>query len=90
MGAKVPRSISDLLEPKVDWRDEMRDFVTSSIKGKDEFTWRKLNKRQLANDILCPSVENETIGELVVSIDTSGSIGQKELNGLTNLTFPFG
>ena len=79
MGAKVPRSISDLLEPKVDWRDEMRDFVTSSIKGKDEFTWRKLNKRQLVNDILCPSVENETIGELVVSIDTSGSIGGEQI-----------
>ena len=79
MGAKMPRSISDLLEPKVDWRDEMRDFVTSSIKGKDEFTWRKLNKRQLVNDILCPSVENETIGELVVSIDTSGSIGGEQI-----------
>jgi predicted metal-dependent peptidase len=79
MGAKVPRSISDLLEPKVDWRDETRDFVTSSIKGKDEFTWRKLNKRQLVNDILCPSVENETIGELVVSIDTSGSIGGEQI-----------
>ena len=79
MGAKVPRSISDLLEPKVDWSDEMRDFVTSSIKGKDEFTWRKLNKRQLVNDILSPSVENETIGELVVSIDTSGSIGGEQI-----------
>ena len=79
MGAKMPRSISDLLEPKVDWHDEMRDFVTSSIKGKDEFTWRKLNKRQLVNDILCPSVENETIGELVVSIDTSGSIGGEQI-----------
>jgi predicted metal-dependent peptidase len=79
MGAKMPRSISDLLEPKVDWHDEMRDFVTSSIKGKDEFTWRKLNKRQLVNDILSPSVENETIGELVVSIDTSGSIGGEQI-----------
>ena len=79
MGAKVPRAISDLLEPKVDWRDEMRDFVTSAIKGKDEFTWRKLNKRNLVNDILSPSVENETIGELVVSIDTSGSIGSEQI-----------
>ena len=79
MGAKVPRAISDLLQPKVDWRDEMRDFVTSSIKGKDEFTWRKLNKRNLVNDILSPSVENETIGELVVSIDTSGSIGSEQI-----------
>jgi len=79
MGAKIPRSISDLLEPKIDWREALRDFVTSSIKGKDEFTWRKLNKRHLANDILTPSVENETIGEVIVAIDTSGSIGSEEI-----------
>jgi predicted metal-dependent peptidase len=79
MGAKIPRSISDLLEPKIDWREALRDFVTSSIKGKDEFTWRKLNKRHLANDILSPSVENETIGEVIVAIDTSGSIGSDEI-----------
>jgi predicted metal-dependent peptidase len=79
MGAKVPRSISDLLEPKVDWRDALRDFVSSAIKGKDEFTWRKLNKRQLVNDIYLPSMENETIGEVVIAIDTSGSIGGQQI-----------
>lgn len=79
MGAKVPRVISDLLEPKVDWREALREFVSASMRGKDEFTWRKLNKRQLANDMYMPSVENETIGEIVIAIDTSGSIGTKEL-----------
>jgi len=79
MGAKMPRTIADMLEPKVDWREALREFVSASVRGKDEFTWRKLNKRQLANDMYMPSVENETIGEIVVAIDTSGSIGMKEL-----------
>lgn len=79
MGAKVPRSISDLLEPKIDWRDALRDFVASAIKGKDEFTWRRMNKRHLANDMYLPSMENETIGEVVVAIDTSGSIGGQQI-----------
>ena len=79
MGAKIPRSISDLLEPKVDWRDALREFVSSAIKGKDEFTWRKMNKRHLANDIYLPSMENETIGEIVIAIDTSGSIGSEQI-----------
>jgi predicted metal-dependent peptidase len=74
MGAKVPRSISDLLEPKVDWKDVLRDFVSSATKGKDEFTWRKFNKRMLANDIYMPSLENESVGEVVIGNDTSGSI----------------
>jgi predicted metal-dependent peptidase len=79
MGAKLPRSITDLLEPKIDWREALRDFVTSTVKGKDEFTWRRMNKRHMANDIYLPSVENETIGEVIIAIDTSGSIGTAEL-----------
>jgi predicted metal-dependent peptidase len=79
MGAKIPRVISDLLEPKIDWREALREFVSSTTKGNDEFTWRRMNKRHMANDIYLPSVENESIGEIVVAIDTSGSIGGAEI-----------
>jgi len=79
MGGKMPRQISDLLEPKIDWREVLREFVASTTKGNDEYTWRKMNKRHMANDIYLPSMENESIGEVVVAIDTSGSIGIKEL-----------
>lgn len=79
MGAKMPRSIDELLAPKIDWREVLREFISSSVRGKDEFTWRRMNRRHLANDMYMPSVENETIGEVVVAIDTSGSIGAKEL-----------
>ena len=79
MGAKIPRVISDLLEPKIDWREALREFVSSTTKGNDEFTWRRMSKRHMANDIYLPSVENESIGEIVVAIDTSGSIGGAEI-----------
>jgi predicted metal-dependent peptidase len=79
MGAKIPKVISDLLEPKIDWRDALREFVSASTKGNDEFTWRRMNKRQMANDIYLPSVINESIGEIIVAIDTSGSIGSAEI-----------
>ena len=80
MGGNIPRVIADLLNPVVDWREALREFVSSFTRGKDEYTWRKLNKRHLANDFMMPSMENETIGELVVAIDTSGSIGSEELS----------
>jgi len=80
LGIDLPRSISDLLNPVIDWKKELADFVTSSCKGKDEYTWRKFNRRVISNDIYLPTVENETIGEVVVAIDTSGSIGQQQLN----------
>lgn len=79
LGAKVPRTILDLLEPKVDWRHVLREFITQCFRGADEYTWRKFNKRHVANDIYLPSMENENIGDLIIAIDTSGSIGQAEL-----------
>ena len=79
LGGKTPRVIEELLTPKVDWRKELREFVTGVTRGSDEFTWRKFNKRMMANDLYMPSLENESVGELIVAIDTSGSIGGKEL-----------
>ena len=83
MGSKMPRAIDELLEPKVNWRDALREFVTSATRGSDEYTWRKFNKRLMANDLYLPSLENESVGELVVAIDTSGSIGGVELTELS-------
>lgn len=80
LGIDIPRSISELLDVKVDWRQELADFITSYTRGKDEYTWRKFNRRQLANDLYFPSVEDEAVGEIVVAIDTSGSIGQEQIN----------
>jgi len=80
MGASIPRVIGDLLEPKVDWREVFREFVQSAMRGKDEYTWRKMNKSYLANDMYLPSMHSETMGELVVAIDTSGSINNEQIS----------
>lgn len=80
LGVDLPRAITEMLEPHVDWRKEFADFVSSTCKGKDEYTWRRFNRRMLPNDMYLPTVENETIGEIIVGIDTSGSIGQEQLN----------
>lgn len=80
LGVDIPREITEILKPIIDWRDALRDFVSASCKGKDEYTWRKFNRRWVANDIYLPTVENETIGEVIVAIDTSGSIGQDQIN----------
>jgi predicted metal-dependent peptidase len=84
LGVDLPRQITELLEPVVDWKAELSEFVSAACKGKDEYTWRKFNRRQLANDMYLPSVENETIGEVIVAIDTSGSIGQEQINAFAS------
>lgn len=80
LGVDIPRAITEILDPVIDWREALRDFVSSSTKGKDEYTWRRFNRRLLSSDMYLPTVESETIGEVVVAIDTSGSIGERELN----------
>jgi len=79
LGKKVPRAIDELFEPKLDWREMTREFVSATCKGNDEYTWRKFNKRMLPNDLYLPSMENESVGELVIACDTSGSISQHDL-----------
>lgn len=84
LGANIPRNITALLEPKIDWKTVLRDFIMSQMKGTDEYTWRKFNKRLVANDIYMPSMEDERVGELTIAIDTSGSIGQDELSAFAS------
>ena len=77
LGAKVPRGVSASLDKPIDWKEAMRDFVSTAVRGKDELTWRRFNRSLLANDILAPSVESETMTEAIIAIDTSGSINQE-------------
>lgn len=79
MGIKLPRVISDAMQPEVDWRDALREFVSSMVRGNDEQTWRRLNRKRLSDDIYMPSTYSERPGEIVIAIDTSGSIGDEIL-----------
>lgn len=79
-GAKIPRAIKDVLKPRVDWREELREFVTEATSGRTDYSWRRLNRKQLVNDLFMPSVESERIGEGVMANDTSGSIGDDLLS----------
>jgi predicted metal-dependent peptidase len=79
MGGNVSREMQDLLTPKVNWKDALRDFVKTSTQGKDQTTWRRLHKRYIGMDIIMPSTYDEKVGSIVVAVDTSGSIGNAEL-----------
>jgi predicted metal-dependent peptidase len=65
--------LSELLYPKIRWQDQLSDFVTTQVSGREETTWRKPNRRFLAQDIYLPSMVEEALTKLVVVFDTSGS-----------------
>ena len=79
VGSGGNRAIDQLLQPEVNWREVLREFITETCRGSDDSTWRQPSRRHLAMGILRPSGITERVGELVIAIDTSGSIGQHEL-----------
>jgi predicted metal-dependent peptidase len=95
LGGDVSRGFNALLEPKVDWRDQLRDYVSTVTAGRGDSTWARPNRRFMAMDLYLPSQISESIGNIVVGIDTSGSISGEaitaalsELVGICNNTTP--
>ena len=76
----LDRELGDLLAPKVDWREVLREFVKATCSAKDTSSWRRVNRRFLSTGHYMPSMIGEKVGHLVVAIDTSGSIGGPELD----------
>ena len=79
LNGKVPREISEAMEAKVNWREVLRDFVSSICNDKDNSTWRRPNRRMVSEGVYLPSVVGEAVGRIVVGIDTSGSIDDAQI-----------
>lgn len=65
--------MSDLLQPRQDWKQLLREFVQEQCSGRDESTWSRPNRRFIGEDIYMPSMYSESLGPIVVGFDTSGS-----------------
>jgi len=79
LGSGGDRMFDDLLQTKIDWREVLREFVAITCQGNDYSTWRRLNRRFISSGYYMPSGASEQVGELVIAIDASGSIGGREL-----------
>lgn len=81
MQGKLPggleQLVTDILRPRIDWREVLRRFIVSGFKS--DYVWFPPNKRHLHNGIILPSLKGEGLGDVVVAVDTSGSITDKEL-----------
>lgn len=89
LSAALEGMISELLDPQTPWTDELADFITRSIQAQDDFTWRRPSKRHTARGFYLPSMRGETMGTVIVTLDSSGSVDTEmlrlfcsELNGV--------
>jgi len=74
--AGFDRYFEELHAPKVNWRTLLRKTIASFLPY--DYTYRRPNKKYSCHDIYMPSIYGESI-RVICSIDTSGSISQKDL-----------
>ena len=81
MQGKLPAGIEellkDILQPKINWREVLRQFLVSNFKN--DFSWLPPSKKHIHNGLVLPSLKTEGIGTVVVGVDTSGSISNENL-----------
>jgi predicted metal-dependent peptidase len=77
LSAGLERFVTEILNPKVDWRDVTRKFVEKA--KSDQRSFSRPNRRFLAQDMYLPSRSGEVLGEIVYAVDCSGSIDEQIL-----------
>ena len=65
-------------ESTQDWRAILRAFVAATALS--DYRWSPPNRRFVAAGIYLPSLHREGTGRLVIGVDTSGSISERELD----------
>ena len=79
--AGFERVIGDILEPPVDWKEHIQGFLARTL-GNGGYDWSRLDRRfvvRAPDPIGVPSRSGFGCGTVVVGVDTSGSIGEKQL-----------
>jgi len=78
IGDGASRSLDELLKPKVDWREVLREFIHTTCAGNDFSTWKRPNRRFMGAGIYMPSGVSEKVKCIAEHNDMSGSIGKRE------------
>jgi predicted metal-dependent peptidase len=76
--AGLDRLVDDILAVKTPWYDILERFMTNM--AKTEYSWTHPNRRYISQRLYLPGQSSEAaMGEMLLGIDTSGSISDKEL-----------
>jgi predicted metal-dependent peptidase len=75
--ALIDLVLKDIGVPKIPWTNVLRNMLGAA--SRDDYTWKRPNRRHLWNDLYLPSLHSEKLGGLIIGIDTSGSMSEEEL-----------
>ena len=82
--AGIARLAEALLKPKVPWLEVLPRFMTEM--ARNDYSFTRPNKRYLHTGFILPSLYSEEIGEIVMIVDTSGSVDEEAMNEVATET----
>lgn len=77
--AGLDRLFGEILNPAVDWKDKIAALFARKV-GSGSYNWKRADRRLIVRDIYAPGRSGFGAGTVVIGVDTSGSIGAKELD----------
>lgn len=80
-GAGTPRAIQKATQQDTRrWDEELQEYATAQVNGRGEVCWSRFDRRRVMHDIYLPGTINESLGSIVLALDTSGSIDRQQMN----------
>jgi predicted metal-dependent peptidase len=74
--AGIMRMIKDMTEPKMDWRQLVRQEIQSIVRNDYAFT--RPNRKSMHSGAILPGLKEATTIDVAIAIDMSGSIGEED------------
>ena len=74
--AGIQRLIKDMTEPKINWRDLVRQEIQSIIRN--DYSFSRPNRKSWHSGAILPGMKEATTIDVVICIDMSGSIGEED------------
>lgn len=74
--AGIQRMIKELTEPKMNWRELLRQQIQSTIRS--DFTFTRPNRKGQQSGAILPGMNFQDTIDICVSLDMSGSIGTEQ------------
>lgn len=77
MPADLERVVHAIMYPRLPYEDKLRQFVEAH--ARDDYDWSLPDRSYLQHGLYIPSLHNEVIGEILVVLDTSGSVTDRQV-----------
>lgn len=74
--AEIQRMIKELTEPKMNWREILRQQIQSTIKN--DYTFMRPNRKAWHIGAILPGTNYDETIDIVIGMDMSGSIGDEQ------------